>query len=224
MRKGLELARTRSPIAITLDLRLPGIDGWEVLAALKDAPETSEIPVILVSMLDEQEAGFALGASDYLTKPVDRNRLIRLIRKLSNPDADLSAGGILIVEDDDATREMIRRSLESTGWPIREADNGRTGLEAVRAERPALVILDLMMPEVDGFEFLRELRTLERGYAIPVVVVTAKDLDADDRMRLNSHVTTVLHKSAYESDALLGEIAELVRSVAATRETEGDSA
>ncbi|MCP4658132.1 MAG: response regulator [bacterium] len=208
--KGLELAREIHPRAITLDVMMPGMDGWTVLSALKQDPATAEIPVIMLTMLDERQRGFALGASEYLCKPVDRERLAALLQHFRG---DQETGGrVLVVEDDADTRKLIRRNLKKAGWSVDEAKNGRAGLERVGKAMPDLILLDLMMPEMDGFEFLRELRAREAWQQIPVVVVTAKEITEQERLRLNGWVEKVLHKGAYGRENLLGEIRDLVRA------------
>jgi CheY-like chemotaxis protein len=145
-----------------------------------------------------------LGASDYLTKPIDRERLVAA---LARHRRDLP---VLVVEDDPDLRALLRRLLEPAGYAVLEAGNGQAALDQVRSGRPGLVLLDLMMPEMDGFEFLGELRRDEVGRAIPVIVVTARDLSAEDRRRLNGQVERVLEKGAYSREALLAEVRALV--------------
>ncbi len=204
---GLALARTLRPTAITLDVMMPGMDGWAVLAALKADPELAAIPVVMVTILDNQEMGFALGAVEYLTKPLDRARLLDVVKRLRG---GASADPVLVVDDDPAVREMLRRTLEKEGWEVREAEHGRAALAAIARRRPALVLLDLTMPVMDGFEFLRELRGTPDGRAIPVVVLTARDLTPEDRQRLQGQVAHVLSKGAYSREVLLQEVRELM--------------
>jgi signal transduction histidine kinase/DNA-binding response OmpR family regulator len=209
-RHGLELARALRPTAVTLDVIMPGMDGWSVLAALKHSPETVDIPVIMVTTLDEERsAGIALGAYEYMTKPVDATRLVGLIHELQ----DGVPGSVLVVEDDDATRRLMQRALEDAGWDVTEAENGKVALEALDEAPPDLVVLDLIMPEMDGFEFLDELRSREGGYRIPVLVVTAKDLTADDRARLGGYITTVFKKDEVPEEDFLAELTRQVREV-----------
>jgi len=205
--KGLALARTLHPDVITLDVMMPGLDGWEVLTTLKEDPETSEIPVIMMTVVDEEHVGFSLGASDYFTKPVDWKKLLDSINRHRKEGGD----GLLIVEDDAATRELLSRALKADGWKIREAVNGRIGLDQVKRSIPSLVLLDLMMPELDGFDFMDGLRKLPGGHDVPVIVITAKDLTPEDRDRLNGQVRRVLHKSAYAPEELLDEVRTLAQ-------------
>ncbi|MEM7482358.1 MAG: response regulator [Acidobacteriota bacterium] len=206
---GIELARTRQPMAITLDVLMPEMDGWTVLAELKSDAATAAIPVIMLSMMDNHDMGMTLGATEYLTKPVNRDQLIPLLHKLSGNGA---AGRILIVEDDTETRSLMRRMLDSDGWAVDEAANGRIGLERVAEAAPDLILLDLMMPEMDGFDFLEAMRRRGRKERIPVVVVTAKELTAEDRLRLNGYVETIVHKGAMPQAAFLEELGELVQA------------
>jgi signal transduction histidine kinase/DNA-binding response OmpR family regulator len=200
--EGLERTRALRPDIITLDVMMPGMDGWTVLSRLKTDPETATIPVVMVTIVDDKNLGYAMGVAEYLVKPVDRERLLAVLRRL-RPE---SARPVLIVEDDVATRDMLRRILEREGLETIEAENGRVGLERVAEHSPRLVLLDLMMPEMDGFEFVEELRRRERGERTPVVVVTAKDLTPGDRARLSGTVERILQKGSYAQDELLGEI------------------
>ena len=203
--QALQRVREIRPAAITLDVMMPELDGWTVLAALKGDPELSSIPVIMMTIVDEKQRGYSLGAADYLVKPVDRDRLLHVLRGLcSRP------GRILVVEDDEATRFVLRRSLEREGWTLVEAENGRVALEQVAAEPPQAIVLDLMMPEVDGFEFLAGLRRREEWRSIPVLVVTAMELSEADRHRLDGQVERIIQKGAYERDDLLREISAIV--------------
>ena len=199
---GLALARTERPDVITLDVVMPGLDGWAVLAALKDDPALAAIPVVMVTITDDRNLGFALGASEYLTKPVDRAQLAAVLGRHRRP----TGNSVLVVEDDPDTREMLRRALERDGWNVSEAANGRIGLDRVQAEAPSLVLLDLMMPEMDGFEFLDGLRSSLGTAAPEVVVITAKELTPDDRQRLSGGVSRVLQKGAQGGEAFLAEV------------------
>ncbi|HET7024406.1 MAG TPA: response regulator [Gemmatimonadales bacterium] len=201
---GLALARETPPDAITLDVMMPGMDGWEVLAALKDDPALAGIPVIMLTIVDDKKLGYALGATEYLTKPIDREHLRRVLAPYRVGEA---AGRVLVVEDDPPTAELVRRTLETEGWTVELARNGREGLARFDAAAPSLILLDLMMPEMNGFDFLEALRAPPRASDAPVIVVTAKDLTAEDHRRLNHHVSAVLQKGGYSRDELLSEIA-----------------
>jgi CheY-like chemotaxis protein/nitrogen-specific signal transduction histidine kinase len=201
--EALRLAREKRPDAISLDVLMPGMDGWTVLRALKGDPLTSSIPVVMVSMLDDRDIGYALGAADYLTKPFDREKLVLALRRFRQGS---SPRPVLVVEDDPATREVVRRALERDGWVVSEADNGRRALESLSRSVPDLIVLDLMMPEMDGFEFVTELRRSEAGRRIPVVVVTAKDITAEDRKRLNGQVRRIFSKGSFSREELTAEL------------------
>jgi PAS domain S-box-containing protein len=204
---GLKQARELRPDAITLDVMMPGMDGWAVLAALKSDPELLEIPVIMLTIVDDQNMGYSLGATEYLTKPVDRERLASVLKRYTDPGATPSA---LIIEDEPDVRDVTRRILELAGWSVVEAQNGRVGLERLATMRPSVILLDLMMPEMDGFQFVDELRNHPDWKSIPVVVVTAKDLTAEDRDRLSGRVGLILQKGAYSREDLLRETSALV--------------
>ena len=205
--EGLALARQLHPALITLDVLMPGLDGWSVLQALKADPELAEIPVVMLTIVDEKNKGYALGASEYVTKPIDRERLRALLARFCEPGAERRA---LVVEDDEDTRRWLHHALEREGWQVSEARNGREALECLGEAPVDVILLDLMMPEMDGFEFLAERRKSQTLFRIPVIVVTAADLTEDDRRRLNGGVLQVLQKSGLTRDQLLGELRELV--------------
>jgi GAF domain-containing protein/DNA-binding response OmpR family regulator len=209
--EGLRRARETHPAAITLDVMMPDLDGWTVLAALKGDPTLADIPVILVTIVDEKTRGYSLGATDYMVKPVDRERLASVLRSLCG---DRPAPHVLVVEDDEVTRSVIRQTLERAGWSVAQAEHGRKGLERVAERRPDVIILDLMMPEMNGFEFLAAFRRSPEWRGIPVLVLTAMDLNAEDRRRLNGEVERILQKGASERDELLDEVGRVLASIA----------
>ncbi len=214
----LGLAREHHPTAITLDVMMPQVDGWTVLAAIKGDPTLADIPVILVTIVDEKQRGYSLGATDYMVKPINRNRLSALLRSLSNR----TTGRLLVVDDDEGSRALVRQAIEREGWTVSEAVNGVKALESVRAERPDAIVLDLMMPEMDGFAFLAQLREKPEWRDIPVVVVSSKDLSAADRARLNGHVEAVVQKSGQDREHLMQEVRQrLASSVAAHKPQAG---
>ena len=162
-------------------------------------------------IVDDKNLGYALGADDYLTKPIDRERLLAAMKKYRH---DLP---VLVVDDDDVLRELLRRILEKDGYTVVEARNGKEALARLNELTPGIILLDLMMPEMDGFELVEELRHHDRWRAIPVLVVTAKELTAEDRARLNGYVEKVLQKGASSRDALLREVGDLVAASMARR-------
>jgi signal transduction histidine kinase/CheY-like chemotaxis protein len=207
--EGLKLAKDLRPIAITLDVMMPDLDGWSVLAALRQDPELAEIPVIMITILDEHRRGVALGAAGYLTKPIDRERLHRMISRFRAPARPTR---VLLVEDDADQRERVRAWLEGQQWIVQEAANGREALARLQADKPDVILLDLMMPEMDGFAVVAALQKEPRWREIPVIVITARDLDAKDRERLNSGVQSVLVKETFRPAELVERIRRLVQS------------
>jgi PAS domain S-box-containing protein len=217
---GLQLAREHRPALIALDIVLPDIDGWDVLAALKADPDLAETPVVVVSILDEPNKGFALGASDYLVKPIDRNRVHRLLRSYADGGGPKHA---LIVEDDSQIRDLIRFSLEEDGWSVTEAENGRIGLERLAGNRPDVVLLDLAMPVMDGFQFLDELREHEACQDTPVLVLTVVDPTEAERARLEGRIQHFLDKGAFVQDDLLAAVTNWTAQIAARIEESGET-
>src|SRR4029077_1704313 len=201
--EGVRLAVQGRPLVITLDVVMPGKDGWAVLSALKADPELADIPIIMVTVVDAQNIAYTLGASDYLTKPINWTRFGAVLKKYAG---SLAPKRVLIIEDDAATRQMLRGMMEKDGWTVSESPNGRVGLEQLESDRPALILLDLMMPGMNGFEFIVELRRRETGRGTPIVVLTAKDLTAEERQRLNGYVERVLQKGACSREQLLNEM------------------
>jgi CheY-like chemotaxis protein len=190
---------------------MPGMDGWSVLTALKADPTTFGIPVVMISIVEDRQRGFALGAAEYLTKPIDRNRLMNILAKYAGAEVRQTA---LVVDDLLDNRALLAALLEAEGWNVIQADNGRTALQAVDQQQPSLILLDLMMPVMDGFEFLRQLRQREDGRLIPVVVVTAKDLSTDEKNLLRTSVENVIQKGTISHEDLLADIRNKINSLA----------
>lgn len=208
--EGLRLAKKLRPNAITLDIIMPGMDGWEVLSRLKADEELAHIPVVILTVMENKEMGYALGASEYLTKPVSREHLIKVLRKYRSEDITCT---VMLVEDDQVTREMMWRILRKAGWRVVEAENGKVALHYMEEYQPDLILLDLMMPEMDGFEFIIHLRHYKEWASIPVIVLTAKDISIEDRLWLNHRVDTVFQKGAYSREELLAEVRHLIANV-----------
>jgi CheY-like chemotaxis protein len=204
---GLERARKLKPNVITLDVMMPGMDGWAVLNQFKADLELSHIPVIMVTIVNEESLGFSLGAVEYVTKPIDWQRLHKLLHRYGDGHLDQP---VLIVEDNLQTRELLRRNLANEGWKTVEAENGRIALETLKTISPALILLDLLMPEMDGFEFLDVLREDKRWRALPVIVITAREINEEDRMRLTGQVSQILQKGRYAPDDLIKQIRALI--------------
>ena len=207
--EGLRLAHALRPAVITLDVMMPSLDGWAVLSALKANPDVADIPVIMLTMVDNKNLGARLGAADYLTKPVDWTRLRGLLNKYR---CETSPCSVLVVEDDATTRQMMREMLIKEGWSVVEADNGQTALDCLSQSLPALILLDLMMPQMDGFEFAALLHQNDAWRDIPVIVLTAKDITLEDRRRLNGYVERILPKSEYTAEQLLRDVRALLPS------------
>lgn len=197
---GIAAAKERRPDLITLDVMMPSMDGWAVLSALKTDPATADIPVVMLTMVEDRPMGFALGATEYLTKPVQKSRVLEAVSRCVAHKSD----DILVVEDDPMAADIVMRTVQADGRRCRHARNGREALAMIHESRPALIILDLMMPEMDGFTFLDALRVEGSGFPdIPVVVLTAKDLTPEEREHLAGRVMDTLRKGAGQRDNLL---------------------
>jgi len=210
-REALELARALRPAAITLDVIMPGMGGWEVLRKLKLDPETRDIPVVIVTVTDDREMGYALGATEFLSKPIDRSQLVQLLERHAQKGTE--GRRALVVDDRAENRDLMRKTLEQQSWLVSEAENGRVALDRLAEEPPSLILLDLMMPVMDGFEFVMELRKVERWRGIPIVVVTAKDLTDEERRRLGREVVGLIQKSGLDRESLLAQIRDQVAAV-----------
>ncbi len=191
--EALHLAEVLQPAAITLDIILPGDDGWDVLRRLKGQAETADIPVVVVSMLENRELAVTLGAAEYLVKPVDGERLITILRSLVRP-AEPSGVTVLLVDDDPDVHELVRTRLEPLGYRVLSAVSGSDGLELAIRNRPDVILLDLMMDGMDGFEVNTRLKTDPVTSEIPVVVLTAMDMTAGDRRRLRGSIEALVTK------------------------------
>jgi CheY-like chemotaxis protein/anti-sigma regulatory factor (Ser/Thr protein kinase) len=215
---GLKLAQKLRPDAVLLDVKMPGMDGWRVLSALKNEPLLADIPVIMTSIEEERNKGFALGATDYLVKPVERDSLANVLTKYQIGDE--SQRLVMIVEDDTVTRELMANMLKSEGWRVFKAENGKVALEHLEDKKPALILLDLLMPEMDGFEMIKHLRHNPKWRSIPVVVLTATKLSSEDQARLHGYVETIFQKEGNNRDEILIKIQQqLVDATAVSQET-----
>jgi CheY-like chemotaxis protein len=200
----VEEAKRLQPYAITLDILMPDRDGWEIISDLKSDPETRDIPVIVCSIVSDKDKGLNLGVTDYLVKPIlEQDLLDALERVARSPDAQ----DVMVVDDNPGDRKLLRRVLQGAGYNVNEAPSGTDALFAIQQDPPDLLILDLMMPEMDGFALLENLRANEATRHLPVVVVTAKELTDEERARLNSRVTALLEKGIFDQQRLLGSIA-----------------
>lgn len=201
--KGLAMAKKLRPKVICLDILMPGMDGWSVLSQLKHDPDTMDIPVVIWSMSSDKQLGYTLGASEYLVKPVQREQLISVMDKYVDKCEPHS---VLVIEDDKSASELVAKLLRKEGYLVTVAGNGAIALEELSRYTPALILLDLMMPEMDGFQFIEELRKREAWRGIPVVVLTAKTITAEDRSKLNGYVQNIIQKGGFTPQSLLSEI------------------
>ena len=211
--EGLRLAKEKNPQAITLDILMPGMDGWTVLRELKGDPDTENIPIVMASILDDKKASFALGASDFVSKPVDPADLKKALARLFSFTTNLNA---LVVEDDRDSRLYLKRLLQDLGCSVAEAENGKIAIEQLQNETefPDIIFLDLMMPEMDGFQFAEEFRSLPDSEGVPIVVVTAADLTKKDFDRITANVETIFKKAELD----VAEIAAQVQKVSLSLE------
>jgi DNA-binding response OmpR family regulator/nitrogen-specific signal transduction histidine kinase len=218
--QGLQLARALPPLCIILDLMMPEMDGWTVLSELKADSRLASIPVVILSISDDRNKGFALGASDYLTKPIDRKVLVSVLGKYRTTTGTPS---VLVVEDDQDIRDLMQRTLSANNWDVSVAENGLVGVEKLREHVPDLILLDLMMPEMDGFQFCTEIQKSEEWRSVPIVVLTAKDLTIHDRERLRGSVDKIIDKGSYTKEELIREVAGLVKRQVKTGDGQKDA-
>jgi adenylate cyclase len=209
--EAVQAARRLKPFAITLDISLPKMDGWSVLNVLKREPSTADIPVVIVSIVDNREFGLVLGATDYLVKPIEPERLRGVLRGLEH--LRTAAGGtVLVVDDDPALCDILGSLLIDDGWRVTTVGDGEAALAAVDRERPTAMVLDLMMPRLDGFEVLHALRARPATRDLPVIVMTAKDLTQEDSVRLARNAERVVLKQGLPIDDLRQEVRGLLRA------------
>jgi signal transduction histidine kinase/CheY-like chemotaxis protein/HAMP domain-containing protein len=208
-RNGLRLAKETKPDAVILDVIMPDVDGWTVLRSLKSDPELCEVPVILVTVLGDREMGIALGAAEHISKPIDPPELLRTLDRICR---GVERPQVLVVDDDPATRDVLRRTLSKEGWMVREATNGQEGLAELAKARPAVMLLDLMMPEMNGFEVLRNVREDTDLHDLPVVVITSKDLTMEELAWLRGKALQVFQKGTYGRAELLTSLRTMIEA------------
>jgi len=206
--EALAKAKGLEPAAITLDIILPGLDGWEVMTRLKGDPATAHIPIVVVSVLDNAELGMALGAMDYLVKPVDMKVLISRLKAFAPVKERLQ---VLVVDDDDASREWLARALEPAGFDVLSASGGKRGIAMARSRNPDLVLLDLMMPEVNGFDVVEALRTYESTRHTPILILTAATLSQREKQKLNGQVSEILSRGKVGSSVIVDHLRTVAR-------------
>ncbi len=208
--EGIEKAKEVGPCAITLDIMMPGMDGWEAIARLKDDPKTRDIPLIVLSIVENKELGFRLGADEYLVKPIDKQALLNALRRVEGQGREL-----LVADDDPAVVELVRQLLEEHGWSVRTATNGQEALDEIAREQPDVLLLDLMMPILDGFATLQQLREAPATRDLPVIIITAKDFTPEERKELRLHATRIIEKNGLDRKHLLSELKEALKSMSA---------
>jgi signal transduction histidine kinase/DNA-binding response OmpR family regulator len=211
--EGLLLVQALHPDVVILDVLLPGVDGWSVLSTIKGSPESADIPVIMLTIVDDRDKGFVLGAHDYLTKPIDNARLTALVRGLCDnrqANADVSPTRILVAEDDAQERKQLCVAIEQAGWQAIEAASGAEVVASVRACAPDLILLDLMLADHDGVQIVEQLRTSEPGHAPPIIGLTSKTLSLGARKRISESVQQILQQGKYSSSDLLQYIRQVL--------------
>ncbi|MEA3341359.1 MAG: response regulator, partial [Chloroflexota bacterium] len=194
---------------ITLDIMLPEQDGWGVLSALKSHPQTKDIPVLFVSGVDDGELAFSLGAVDYLVKPIHRKDIRTLLEKLISLERPAREVKVLVVDDDPELVPLLREILPSELYTLLAAIDGKEGLARARSEHPDVILLDLMMPGMSGFELLEKLGADEETAGIPVIILTAKDVTGEERKLLDDHIQGLMSKAALTPQSLLEELRRL---------------
>lgn len=206
-KRGIELARQYEPDVITLDVIMPEMDGWSVISQLNEDEELRDIPVVLLTVTEDKELGYSLGVAEYVNKPIDRDQLIHVVNKQVTPDGRPA----LVVEDSDNDREMITRILGNRGWNVVSAENGEAALEKMKETDPGIILLDLMMPEMDGFEFLEHKKEMDEWKDVPVIVLTVKQLTEEERSQLQEKVKSIMRKGDTDWDHITRQISEEIQ-------------
>jgi CheY-like chemotaxis protein len=206
---GLQMAREGQPHAILLDILMPGADGWQVLHDLKNDPATADIPVILLTIVDKKALGFQLGAAAYLLKPLDPVAVREALERVILPD-DHHPRRVLVVDDDPNIADMLRQFLPESDFSLESALDGEAGLRAIEAQPPDILLLDLLMPKLDGFGVIERLRADPSTRDLPIIVISAKDLTADESVRLKETVAVVMKKQGFQGEKLVDEINQVL--------------
>ena len=204
---GIREAVDGSPFAITLDILMPQKDGWEVLSHLKADPETRDIPIIVLSIIDNKALGFSLGAFDYLVKPFGKEAIMAALQRIPG----VPAKNVLVVDDEPAAVDLLTQILQDEGYLVKGACSGEEALRALEVAPQDIIFLDLLMPEMDGFEVIRRVEANSRWRDIPIIVVTAKDLTDSDQRFLQRSVDKIIQKSGLTSENLMKEVQSLLR-------------
>jgi CheY-like chemotaxis protein len=206
----VDMAKRLRPSVITLDVLLPVKDGWEVLKELKRHPLCKHIPIIIVSIIDEKTLGFSLGAVDYFVKPVNKDDLLQALDKVHIiPRRDRPRPKVLVIDDDRAATDLVQVILENEGYEVLKAFHGKDGVELAAREHPDLIILDLIMPEMSGFNVAYQLRQIPATRAIPIIILTSMEVDEETQTQLGAYVSGLISKARFTKKDLLREIGNL---------------
>ncbi len=202
--------RELEPFAVILDIMLPGKNGWQILQELQSDDTTQDIPVIILSIIDNRDLGFALGATDYLIKPVKKETLLEKLHELNLVKSKgRRPVNILCIDDNEGVRELLKEILETEGYDVISATTGKDGVTKALHYRPDLVILDLLIPDMDGFELSQALKSNAATADIPIIVLTAKDITVEERLRLVGNTESIMQKSCFSKEDLLAHIRDL---------------
>jgi CheY-like chemotaxis protein len=208
--EAIDMAKRLHPNVITLDLMLPVKDGWQVLKELKRHPLCKQIPIIIVSIVDEKNLGFSLGAVDYFVKPVNKAELLQAIDRVHLlPRSDEKRSSVLVIDDDRAATDLVQVILENEGYRVLKAFHGKDGVEIAAREHPDLIILDLIMPEMSGFNVAYQLKHIPATRGIPIIVLTSMEIDDEAQAQMGSSVTGIMSKSSFTKRDLLKEITNI---------------
>jgi CheY-like chemotaxis protein len=217
----IDKATELQPYAITLDVLMPNKDGWQVLQELKACQQTQQVPIIICSIVSNAGLGFSLGAADYLVKPFMEKELLAALSRLSQHEEDEAEVEVLVIDDQADDILLIRRMLEAQHrFQVIEADGGQTGIDLVHQHKPHVIILDLMMPDVDGFAVLEALKREPDTRDIPVLVITAKELTENEQQQLNGHVEVLLRKGLFSEQELLDDLGNALSRIESTQPNE----
>jgi CheY-like chemotaxis protein/two-component sensor histidine kinase len=209
--RAVDEAKRLLPYAITLDVMMPQKDGWDVLAELKKSPEISNTPILVCSIIQDKTRGFSLGAADYLVKPITEDELRRALERVKR---DRTVNTILVVDDEPSALQLLKRILAAQPqYKVLAATGGAQALAMVQSDKPDLILLDLMMPEIDGFAVLETVKSNPATHDIPVIVVTAKEITAEDRERLNGNMAALYNKGMFTAEQLLADIAAALQTM-----------
>jgi len=207
-KEALELANKMKPFAITLDIMMPGMNGWDVLKYLKLGEQTHDIPVIITSMLDERELGVIWGAVEHFIKPIQKETLLSTLEKLKEK-VEKSSLSVLVVDDEKSAVELVAAMLDEKEFNVLKAYGGQEAMDIAFKEHPEVIILDLMMPDISGFDIIKTLKNRPDTIDIPIIICTAKDLDPYDIKELDENVSSIMYKGMFTRENLLTCIKQL---------------